>query len=145
VGTFIQGSPLKNFAKFYEEIFMDYSRNHKSELATKFDEYYGKILLDGFGGRDLGQITPRMIEGFLLKLSRTETKYGRTFSPVTIRMIYGRLNQLFNHAIRERVINENPCRLVSRAVLKEFPTWTRRGSGGSASTTRTKRSVCSRS
>ncbi len=41
-------------------------------------------------------------------------------------MIYGRLNQLFNHAIRERVINENPCRLVSRAVLKEFPTWTRR-------------------
>jgi integrase len=41
-------------------------------------------------------------------------------------MIYGRLNQLFNQAIRERVINENPCRLVSRAVLKEFPTWTRR-------------------
>jgi hypothetical protein len=51
-----------------------------------------------------------MIESFLLKLSRTETKYGRTFSPVTIRMIYGRLNQLFNHAIRERVVNENPCK-----------------------------------
>ena len=32
------------------------------------------------------------------------------------------LNQLFNMAIRERVINDNPCRLVSRTVLKDFPT-----------------------
>lgn len=36
------------------------------------------------------------------------------------------LNQLFNMAIRERVINDNPCRLVSHNVLKEFPTWQRR-------------------
>ncbi len=36
------------------------------------------------------------------------------------------LNQLFNMAIRERVLNDNPCRLVSRTVLKEFPTWQNR-------------------
>ena len=36
------------------------------------------------------------------------------------------MNQLFNQAIRERVVNENPCRLVSPTVLKQFPTWTRR-------------------
>ena len=36
------------------------------------------------------------------------------------------LNQLFNMAIRERVINDNPCRLVSRTMLKDFPTWQNR-------------------
>ena len=36
------------------------------------------------------------------------------------------LNQLFNMAIRERVLNDNPCRLVSRTVLKELPTWQNR-------------------
>ncbi len=122
-GTFLNDSPLKNFTKFYKEIFMDYSRENKSELAVKFDEYYGTILIAEFGRFDLGQLTPRIIEKFLLKLSKTKTKYGKTFSPVTVRMIYDRLNQVFNQAVRERVFTDNPCRLVNRSVLKDFPSW----------------------
>lgn len=122
-GTFIKNSPLRNFSKFYNESFLSYSRENKTQLAQGFDMYYGQILLEEFGPKDLGDITPRMVENFLLKLSRTKTKYGRNFAPVTIRMIYDRINQLYNQAIGDRVYLDNPCRLVKRSVLKKFPSW----------------------
>jgi integrase len=125
-GIFLKDSDLKNFAKFFNEIYMDYSRKHKSPLSTEFDEFYGKRLLDEFGNRTLVQITPRMIENYLDKLLKTKTRFGRPHSPVTVRRHYNMLNQLFNMAIGERVINDNPCRLVRRTVLKELPTWQNR-------------------
>ncbi|HEV7892356.1 MAG TPA: tyrosine-type recombinase/integrase [Pyrinomonadaceae bacterium] len=126
VGTFLKDSDLKNFAKFFNEIYLDYSRRHKTPLATNFDEQYGRRLLEEFGKRTLAQITPRMIENYLVKLRLSKTRFDRPHSPVTVRRHYDMLNQLFNMAIRERVINDNPCRLVSRTVLKEFPTWQNR-------------------
>ena len=105
---------------------MDYSRKHKTPLATEFDEQYGKRLLEEFGKKTLLQITPRMIEGYLAELQQTKTRFGKPHSPVTVRRHYDMINQVFNMAIRERVINDNPCRLVSHAVLKDFPTWQKR-------------------
>jgi integrase len=125
-GTFVSESPMQNFSKFYNEVFMDFSKHHKSDKGHVFDEYYGRSLLAEFGTKKLSQITPRMIERFLLKLSKTKTRYDKFFSPVTVRMHYDRLNQTFNLAIRERVTNDNPCRLVSHTVLKDFPTWIKR-------------------
>lgn len=125
-GTFIEEAPAQNFSRFYDEVFMDYSRSHKSAKSTQFDEYYGQNLKAEFGQKKLIQITPRMIERFLLKLSQTDTRFDKPYSPVTVRMHFDRINQLFNQAIRERVINENPCRLVSPTVLKQFPSWRRR-------------------
>jgi integrase len=122
-GTYIEDSPVQNFAQFYAEVFMAYSKRHKSEKAQMFDEYYGTHLLEEFGKRRLSQITPGMIERFLCKLASKKTQYDRKFSPVTIRMIYSRLNQVFSLAARERVFMENPCRLVNPAILKEFPSW----------------------
>lgn len=105
---------------------MDYSRKHKTPLATKFDEQYGRRLLGEFGKKTLFQITPRMVENYLVILRQTKTRYDKPHSPVTVRRHYDMLNQLFNMAIRERVLIDNPCRLVSRAVLKDFPTWQNR-------------------
>jgi integrase/recombinase XerD len=125
-GTFLKDSDLKNFAKCFNEIYMDYSRNHKSQLGTEFDEQYGKRLLEEFGKKTLLQITPRMIEKYLVKLGQTDTRFGKPHAPSTVRRHYDMINQLFNMAIRERVINDNPCRLVSHTVLKDFPTWQNR-------------------
>ena len=36
------------------------------------------------------------------------------------------INQIYNMAIRERITNDNPCRLASRTVLKKRPTWQNR-------------------
>jgi integrase/recombinase XerD len=125
-GIFLKDSDLKNFAKCFNEIYMDYSRSHKSQLGTEFDEQYGKRLLEEFGKKTLLQITPRMIEKYLVKLGQTETRFGRPHAPSTVRRHYDMINQLFNMAIRERVVNDNPCRLVSHTVLKEFPAWQNR-------------------
>lgn len=125
-GMFLKDSDLKNFANFFTEIYMDYSRSHKTQLATQFDQQYGKRLLEEFGKKTLLQITPRMIEKYLVKLGKTETRFGRPHAPSTVRRHYDMINQLFNMAIRERIINDNPCRLVSHTVLKEFPTWQNR-------------------
>jgi integrase len=125
-GTFLKDSDLKNFAKFFDEIYLDYSRKHKTPLATEFDEHYGKRLLEEFGKKTLAQVTPRMIEGYLVKLRQTKTRLGTEHSAVTVRRHYDMLNQLFSLAIRERVASDNPCRLVSRSVLKDFPTWEKR-------------------
>jgi integrase len=58
-----------------------------------------------------------------MKLSQTKTKKGTLFAPVTVRMHYERLNQVFNLAIRERVAGQNPCALVKPQLLKLFPRW----------------------
>jgi len=59
-------------------------------------------------------------------LLKTNTRFDRPHSPVTVRRHYNMLNQIFNMANRERLINDNPCRQVSRTVLKQLPTWQNR-------------------
>lgn len=67
-----------------------------------------------------------MVENYLVELLQTKTRIDRHYSPVTVRRHYNMLNQLFNMAIRERITNDNPCRSVSRTVLKNLPTWQNR-------------------
>ena len=93
-GMLLKDSELKNFAKFFSEIYMEYSRKHKVPISTEFDKYYGKLLVGEFGTRTLSQISPRMIENFLVKLLETKTRYDRPYSPVTVRRVYNILNQL---------------------------------------------------
>jgi len=50
-GTFLKDSALKNFGRFFNEIYMDYSRKHKPGLSTEFDGFYGKRLLEEFGAK----------------------------------------------------------------------------------------------
>src|SRR5678816_1423831 len=120
LGTNHKDSELKNFANFYEQIYMDYSRKHKTTVSTAFDEQFGKRLVDEFGDKTLNQITPRMIENYLVTLLKTNTRFDRPHSPVTVRRHYNMLNQLFNMANRERLINDlslihisEPTRLLS--------------------------------
>jgi integrase len=126
MGTILKDSELKNFAKFFDQIYMDYSRKHKTAVSTAFDAQFGKRLVEEFGSKTLNQITPRMIENYLVTLLKTNTRFDRPHSPVTVRRHYNMLNQLFNMANRERLISDNPCREVSRTVLKQLPTWRNR-------------------
>lgn len=125
-GVFFQNAELKNFAKFYQEIFMDYSRKHKTELSQKFDEYHGAMLVEAFGKRSLSQITPKMIEDYFTNLLEKKTMYDKPFAPSTLRKQFNILNHIFNMAIREKVYNENPCRYVSKKLLEKLPTWEKR-------------------
>ena len=53
MGTILKDSELKNFAKFFDQIYMDYSRKHKTAVSTAFDEQFGKRLVEEFGNKTL--------------------------------------------------------------------------------------------
>ncbi|CAN5634457.1 hypothetical protein BH20ACI3_BH20ACI3_16110 [soil metagenome] len=72
-GLFMKDTDLKNFAKFFNGIYMEYSRKHKVPLSTEFDQYYGKFLVEEFGRRTLSQISPRMIENYFKLGPATQT------------------------------------------------------------------------
>jgi integrase len=126
MGTNHKESELKQFAIFFDQIYMDHSRKHKQPLSTNFDQQNGKRLVEEFGQKTLSQITARQIENYLVALLRTNTRFDRPHSPVTVRRHYSMLNQIFNMAIRERLINYNPCNQISRTLLKQLPTWQNR-------------------
>lgn len=125
-GRFLADTELKNFGKFFNEIYLDYSKQHKSKLANEFDEYHGEMLLKAFGNKNLNQITPKMIEDYLTKLLAKKTRFNKPFSPVTIRRQYNMLNHIYNMAIRERIYYDNPCRYVSKKAIEKLPTWIQR-------------------
>lgn len=79
---------------------------HEGDFAELKWRLYDELIK-----RRLSQITAGMIERFLYKLASKKTRYERKFSPVTIRMIYSRLNQVFSLAARERVFLENPLQV----------------------------------
>lgn len=122
-GTFLQHAGASNFARFFEQIFMDYARREKSPLAVQFDEYNGRYLLEEFGKLELNQITTRHIERFLRKMLATKSKKGELFAPVTVRRFRDMLNRVFVLAIQERLVLHNPVQALSRALMKELPTW----------------------
>src|SRR5689334_22456325 len=47
-GTFIGNSPLQVFGKFYSDVYIPYGKEHKSQKAQMFDQYYGQSLLAEF-------------------------------------------------------------------------------------------------
>jgi integrase len=130
-GQFVADSPLQNFARFYKEVFLNPEtwkvegddRSFRAELTVEFDTYYGENLVAAFGHKKLAQISTGDIERFLMRLSRTKTVKGTLYAPVTVRMHFERLNQVFNLARRERLHNANPCADVKPQLLQLFPRW----------------------
>lgn len=121
--TFVASTPLQNFERFYKEVFCDYTESRRADLTREFDAYYGENLVEEFGRLRLSQITAKMVEEFLARLARRKTKGGRNMSPVTVRMHFDRLSQMFNLAVRDRYCEENPCKRVRPSVLEQFPRW----------------------
>lgn len=130
-GTYFANSPLQNFSKFYKDVFLNpdtwqvegSDKSFRGGLTKEFDEYYGENLVAAFGLKKLSQISPGDVERFLMKLSRTKTVKGTLYAPVTVRMHFERLNQVFNLAARERVHDDNPCARVKPQLLQLFPRW----------------------
>ncbi len=123
-GSFIQNAELSVFAKFFDEVYMPYSKKHK--VSWEDDEQRGRKLKQAFGDKRFHQITRRMIEKFLEDLLQRKTKQGKSFSPVTVRKYYSFIGSIFKMAIQERVARDNPCRDVSRTILKKLPIWNKR-------------------
>jgi integrase len=77
----------------------------KSNFENHIKDYFAKYRLD--------EITPNVIEGWLLDLS------GKGFKPNTINTQYRTLRLMMNEAERQKLIKNNPCDEVKKVNVEE--------------------------
>ena len=72
-------------------------------------------LLDEFGTYNVRQIKPAMIETFQHRMLKRRCKRGeKTYAPATVNRHLEILKRIFNLALREDMVEKNPCLKVSK-------------------------------
>jgi integrase len=88
---------------------------HKGHFENHIKGYFAKYRLD--------EITPEVIEGWLLHMSEKKEmgnkkdENKKTLKPKTVNLAYGTLKLMMGEAARTKLLKENPCREVKE--LKE--------------------------
>lgn len=89
------------------------SKRWRPGTVRFFDHHATSVLVPFFGGRFLDEITPELIEEF--KRRRHETGV----SPATINLHLQVLRQVFNYAVRKRLLKWSPMAAVDRVDTEE--------------------------
>ena len=128
-GTYGRDSDLANFAKFVDKVYLPFAREHHAHSAH--DEFRCQTLKEEFGKLRLRDITTMRVESFINKRLKTTTvrvdkdakgkKTPKPRSPTTVRKEVTLLSQIFNMARTERLVTENPCDFIRKAVKKKIP------------------------
>lgn len=128
-GTFRHDSDLASFANFVDKVYLPFAREHHAEPAH--DEFRCKVLKEEFGKLKLRDVTTMRVESFINKRLRTVTvrveksadgkRTPKPRSPTTVRKEVTLLSSIFNMARAERLIGENPCEFIHKAVKKKIP------------------------
>lgn len=103
-----------NFQSQYEKIsfkdisktFLKYSENHKKSF--KDDEYFCKKFDNFYGAKFVKDIKPSDIEAYFTKRLKENVKNS------TINREFDSLRKLFQLAVNDRIITENPCSKVKK-------------------------------
>jgi integrase len=118
-GTFEKEVGLEDFGKFFDTVYMCYSKDHKSDW--KHDQFRGEVLKTFFAGRKFWQITPMLVVGYINQRLESITKRNTSRSPVTIHKEVRLLSSIFKMAIAEGVASVNPCLSIPWSVKKKLP------------------------
>jgi integrase len=101
---------------FIESIYLSWAKINKKSWKT--DRSHCAVLVRFFGKKPLDQISPFEIERFK-KLHREEkTKTGKLISATTVNRSLEGLGKIFNLALREGVVSQNPCRNVAKLKIR---------------------------
>lgn len=140
-GTYGEKSDLADFSKFVDGLYLPFAREHHA--SPQHDEFRCEVLKKEFGKLKLKQITTMRVETFIKKRLESETvrvardsegeplrKGGETVkkrrSPTTVRKEVVLISQIFNMAKAEKLVTENPCDFIRKAVKKKIPARRRR-------------------
>lgn len=133
-GTYKRDTDLASFANFVDKVYMPFAREHHSEPAH--DEFRCEVLKAEFGKLKLKDVTTMRVESFINKRLKTVTvrveksaegkRTPKPRSPTTVRKEVTLLSSIFNMARAERLIGENPCDFIRKAVKKKIPARRRR-------------------
>lgn len=83
--------------------------------ATKKKKSYRKdveraaVLLGYFGDMRADKIKPSMVESFQHTMLATKSRYGKPYKPGTINRMLALMKRIYNLAIREDMVQKNPC------------------------------------
>jgi integrase len=118
-GTFGKEVGLEDFGKFFDDVFMIYSKGHKE--SWRHDEFRGEVLKKFFKGKSFSQITPMLVVGYINQRLQSKTKRKKIRSPVTVYKELRLLSSVFVMAIGEGKASVNPCLSIPRTVKKRLP------------------------
>jgi integrase len=127
-GTYGKEVGLTDFGKFFDDVYMKYSKEHKA--SWKHDEYRGKVFKKFFQGKTFSQITPMLVVGYInqrlasttrRKIQRKPVTVYKQRSPVTVYKEVRLLSSIFIMAIQEGVAAVNPCASIPKSVKKKLP------------------------
>jgi integrase len=133
-GTYGRASGVTNFAEFVDEVYLPYAREHHA--SSLHDDFRCRMLKEKLGRLDLKDITTMRVEALIKERLDTVTRRTETDAagrkrfmrrnPTTVRKEFALLSQIFNMAKSERLVTENPCSFVRKALKKRIPVWHRR-------------------
>lgn len=96
------------FAQWAEK-YLDQKANLERRTRDKYRESLDNHLLPAFGRLALSDITPDLIQEWVVNMSRTEHQPGRTYGAETIRGHYALLAAILKRAVTRGLINKSPC------------------------------------
>ena len=95
-------SPL--LSQFYEEVYLPYKKQRKIAESTIKGIEYGFAFVKQNFNKPIADYTPKDIETFLNSIEKTRKA----------QILQGLLNNIFNKAVNDGVISQNPCGTVDR-------------------------------
>ncbi len=92
--------------------YLDHPKAKRKKTYLR-DIEMAKILEENFGPQSTKEIKPIDIEAFQDKMLKTRSKRGRPYKPATINRFVTLLKRVYNLALRDDIVEKNPCWKVS--------------------------------
>lgn len=105
-GRYGKAQSRKALKEFFEEIYLPWAKANKR--SWKSDESRIKPILAHFGGKNLTDISPFLVEKYKITRSKSVTKYGSTRTVAAVNRELALLSRIFTMAIRDRHASKNP-------------------------------------
>ncbi len=110
------GDPDAKDDQFGEGTFLEWAKHNKR--SWRHDRFRVRPLLEAFGGRTLGEVSPLGIESFKNRRRQSKTKRKAQRSPASVNLELQLLSRIFSLAIRVGLAESNPCSRVSKFKLQ---------------------------
>lgn len=105
------------FSDFVKKHYLPWAEQHHKNQVS--DKTMTNLLCEHFKGFTLGRISRFAVDGFKLKLARTESKYGTLYKPNSVNLALAYLSMILNLAVEYKKIRENPVSKVKRLPVEE--------------------------
>ncbi len=109
------GDPEAANEEFAEATYLAWAK--ESKRSWRHDVFRARVLLKHFRGKTLAQVSPLLIEKLKSERRKSITLRGDTRSPASVNRELELLSRIFTMAIKQKLVDKNPCREVQLLPL----------------------------